>query len=137
MLPNINIAMIVSYLARLILLLPDITSTQANKLAEIAEKSHKTGHAPPPKNSFPTKKPIDKNVFSPMHDFNRPVTNSREVFTVPPPNPMVDGTQEDCVPVNETMRKHLIQVINNSTPKRHEIRLRTKEKEFFRQYSMS
>uniref|UniRef100_A0AC34EZT1 Uncharacterized protein n=1 Tax=Panagrolaimus sp. ES5 TaxID=591445 RepID=A0AC34EZT1_9BILA len=102
------IAMIVSYLARLILLLPEITATDANKLAEIAEQSHKSSQIPLAKTPYPSKKPAEKNAFTQMYDFSKPTVDS--LFTKPPPNPLFDGTQENCLPVNEAMRKHLIQV---------------------------
>uniref|UniRef100_A0A914ZA25 Uncharacterized protein n=1 Tax=Panagrolaimus superbus TaxID=310955 RepID=A0A914ZA25_9BILA len=106
-----NIAMIVSYLARLILLLPEITATDANKLAEIAEQSHKSSQVPLAKTPYPSKKPAEKNVFAPIYDFSKPTVDS--LFTKPPPNPLFDGTQENCVPINEAMRKHLIQSLFN------------------------
>src|SRR4051812_43351587 len=98
------IAMIVSYLARLILLLPEITATDANKLAEIAEQSHKSSQTPIAKVPYAAKKQADQHVFVPMYDFSKPTVDS--LFTKPPPNPLFDGTQENCVQVNEAMRKH-------------------------------
>jgi hypothetical protein len=106
-----SIAMIVSYFARLILLLPEITATDANKLAEIAEQSHKSNHAPTAKIPYAAKNPAEQNVFVPMYDFSKPTVDS--LFTKPPPNPLFDGTQENCIPVNEAMRKHLIQSLFN------------------------
>ncbi|TKR81020.1 hypothetical protein L596_014968 [Steinernema carpocapsae] len=67
--------MIVSYLARLILLLPEITSTQANRLAEIAE-NHQNAYAS--RSALPT-------------------TNG------------LNTSKDSCVPINETLRRNLIQ----------------------------
>ena len=99
--------MIVSYLAKIILLLPEITAADADKLANIAEQSQKILQKYPS-----TKRPIvADDVYSPMYDFNRPIkTEKNNINQRRKYNHRDDGLPSDCIPVNETMRKHLIKV---------------------------
>lgn len=99
----VKCAMIISYLARIILLLPEITAAEANKLAEIADQS--IAQIPS------TKQPkISPDVFSPMHDFNRPLKKAKLSLNNQKIMPQITDMPKNCVPVNETMRKHLIKV---------------------------
>lgn len=99
----VKCAMIVSYLARIILLLPEITAVEANKLAEIADESVAR--------IYSTKQPkISSDVFSAMHDFNRPLKKAKIPVNNQKRMPQVTDLPQNCVPVNETMRKHLIKV---------------------------
>ncbi|KHN74878.1 Ligand-gated ion channel 50 [Toxocara canis] len=75
------VVMIVSYLTRLVLLLPELTTAQANKLAEIVDEQEQYG-----RNSLQT--PYRHRIPS----RNRHPTDS-----------------DHCVPINETLRKNLIQ----------------------------
>uniref|UniRef100_A0A9J2PVG0 Neurotransmitter-gated ion-channel ligand-binding domain-containing protein n=1 Tax=Ascaris lumbricoides TaxID=6252 RepID=A0A9J2PVG0_ASCLU len=74
------VVMIVSYLTKLVLLLPELTTAQTNKLAEIVDEQQQYG-----KNSLQT--PYRHKI-----------------------PPRVHSTYPDhCVPINETLRKNLIQ----------------------------
>lgn len=107
--------MIVLYLARLILLLPELSSTEANRLAQIANlqenvpetKNFITTNLKPHK-IFSLKKYREKEEWS--------GSQRREASNNQPPimqyyeslrSPIVTP----CVPINDTLRKKLIQVI--------------------------
>lgn len=115
---SLSTAMIISYLARIILLLPEITAADANKLASIAENSKQQQH-------LPTQKPyVPADVYSPMYDFNRPIKNGKnngqkyKSQSHHLPTKIKDNEiPQKCVPVNETMRKHLIKVGYSSCKK--------------------
>lgn len=96
--------MIISYLARLILLLPEITSTQANKLTEIVKAQKQFNFLnlnqiqDNIKISESTKKQNEKKN---LKKYLIQQTNQKK-YNFKPAIP--------CLLINETMRKKLIQV---------------------------
>uniref|UniRef100_A0A914RK44 Uncharacterized protein n=1 Tax=Parascaris equorum TaxID=6256 RepID=A0A914RK44_PAREQ len=78
--------MIVSYLTKLVLLLPELTTAQTNKLAEIVDEQQQYADDI-----------IGKNSLQMPYRHRIP--------------PRAHSTYPDhCVPINETLRKNLIQV---------------------------
>uniref|UniRef100_A0A915E1V6 Uncharacterized protein n=1 Tax=Ditylenchus dipsaci TaxID=166011 RepID=A0A915E1V6_9BILA len=81
--------MIVSYLARLILLLPDLSSTDASYLANIAEEQQQ------------------QSVFPSVYSTPKRRSNHTKLPYNPPPP--LSQLPPPCIPINETIRKNLIQ----------------------------
>uniref|UniRef100_A0A7E4V4D6 Neur_chan_LBD domain-containing protein n=1 Tax=Panagrellus redivivus TaxID=6233 RepID=A0A7E4V4D6_PANRE len=104
--------MIVSYLARLILLLPEITTADANKLADIAERStasHSTSQIP----RQPAAVTPDIAVDRP---YKHRIKNERNQWPPPEAHSIVEQHHQGpkgCLPINETLRKNLIKDIFN------------------------
>ena len=99
--------MIVSYLARLILLLPEITTTDANRLAQIADEQNQQSIL------FKDKLETNNNISPHLYPDNNGYIQDhvyQEIIKKPNLTQIADSTK-GCVPINEKLRKNLIQVI--------------------------
>lgn len=114
--------MIVSYLARLVLMLPDLSATETNRLAELAAMQHMQ-HSSAGSASYEYSEGNlasgvpDKGVEglqlvdSPAKQLSSRKKLRKKKPTERPPEPV--GFTEDgqpCVPINEALRKQLLQV---------------------------
>ncbi|ULT79749.1 hypothetical protein L3Y34_010367 [Caenorhabditis briggsae] len=101
--PLLSGFMIISYLARIVLLLPELSSGDADRLAEIAanqENSIQIGQLPPERTyPYPNGPP-----FQQQHERRRE-GGKRKKFR----KERIED--EPCTPINETLRKNLLQVI--------------------------
>lgn len=110
--------MIMSYLARLLLMLPDLTLAESNRLAHIADAqkqesvpitspSNKINYISTSQNqSIPRRKMNTDNIskIPPSSEHRR-----RTVPDITPTAPPI-STSRNCKSINETLRKNLIQV---------------------------
>uniref|UniRef100_A0AC35UHQ8 Neur_chan_LBD domain-containing protein n=1 Tax=Rhabditophanes sp. KR3021 TaxID=114890 RepID=A0AC35UHQ8_9BILA len=117
--------MIISYLARLVLLLPKISPDDANNLASIAQSQHTdltnfTPHQFPRQRNKPTN--LDDNSHQLIHDYyDQPVQpNLRPPWRqIVQPGSIVNKAVEvssgvkPCIPINENLRKNLIKELFN------------------------
>ncbi|PIO68150.1 Neurotransmitter-gated ion-channel ligand binding domain protein [Teladorsagia circumcincta] len=110
--------MIISYLARIVLLLPDLSASDNDRLANIARTSHaRLGHVgelgPDPHFNYTAAqrahepRTVDKGTST--YDLPDDGAESARSFGNRLRSSHRPRAEEDCVPINDTLRKHLLQ----------------------------
>lgn len=120
--------MIVTYLARLMLLLPELTPSDANHLEQVVHSQQNHRHRVSASESTEPIDVISHRDATPVQPFGDPLAEALSYDPItsrwpterrlapptasarlPPPR-APDEPSGGCVPINETLRKYLIQV---------------------------
>ncbi|KHJ99157.1 hypothetical protein OESDEN_00865 [Oesophagostomum dentatum] len=99
--------MIISYLARIVLLLPDLSASDNDRLLDIAQSSHpRSQYGEEGRVNYRTN--YTPRLHSSTHHAPEPApprSNSDYESQFRKPRP-----DDSCIPINDTLRKHLLQV---------------------------
>ncbi|KAK6032204.1 hypothetical protein OSTOST_01628 [Ostertagia ostertagi] len=110
--------MIISYLARIVLLLPDLSASDNDRLANIARTSHaRLGHVgelgPDPHFNYTAAQrahePRTVDIGTSNFDLPDDGAESARSFGNRLRSSHKPRAEDECVPINDTLRKHLLQ----------------------------
>ncbi|KIH67796.1 hypothetical protein ANCDUO_01871 [Ancylostoma duodenale] len=114
--------MIISYLARIVLLLPDLSASDNDRLVNIAQSHSRKEHANqvdlnsrinPSSQLLDAASTLHRNPTEAASPNNRAVGNTRHEDRSRSRTPSQQSQEQfldsKCIPINDTLRKHLLQ----------------------------